>query len=143
MKYRDTYRIVTRVSRYVSHRDFRYRATPTMYRVCSAQSASQPAPSPNRQPHPLSHASKSNSCHDTYIQRCGLQTGPCNLSLYHFTLEECAAIDSQRSNLNYQNTVGATVITDRMVALGIFEHVRCGKNRNVCRSRTITQFISD
>ena len=29
MKYRDTYRIVTQVSRYVSHRDFRYRATPT------------------------------------------------------------------------------------------------------------------
>ena len=28
MKYRDTYRIVTQVSRYVSHRDFRYRATP-------------------------------------------------------------------------------------------------------------------
>ena len=27
-KYRDTYRIVTQVSRYVSHRDFRYRATP-------------------------------------------------------------------------------------------------------------------
>ena len=31
MKYRDTYRIVTQVSRYVSHRDFRYRATPTHY----------------------------------------------------------------------------------------------------------------
>ena len=30
MKYRDTYRIVTQVSRYVSHRDFRYRATPTI-----------------------------------------------------------------------------------------------------------------
>ena len=29
MKYRDTYRIVTQVSRYVSHRDFRYRATPS------------------------------------------------------------------------------------------------------------------
>ena len=29
MKYRDAYRIVTQVSRYVSHRDFRYRATPT------------------------------------------------------------------------------------------------------------------
>ena len=29
MKYRDTYRIVTRVSRYVSHRELRYRATPT------------------------------------------------------------------------------------------------------------------
>ena len=29
MKYRDTYRILTQVSRYVSHRDFRYRATPT------------------------------------------------------------------------------------------------------------------
>ena len=29
MKYRDTYRIVTQVSRYVSHRDFRYRAAPT------------------------------------------------------------------------------------------------------------------
>ena len=28
MKYRDTYRIVTQISRYVSHRDFRYRATP-------------------------------------------------------------------------------------------------------------------
>ena len=31
MKYRDTYRIVTQVSRYVSHRDFRYRATPNMH----------------------------------------------------------------------------------------------------------------
>ena len=31
MKYRDTYRIVTQVSRYVSHRDFRYRATPTIH----------------------------------------------------------------------------------------------------------------
>ena len=31
MKYRDTYRIVTRVSRYVSHRDFRYRATPNSF----------------------------------------------------------------------------------------------------------------
>ena len=29
MKYRDTYRIVTQVSRYVSYRDFRYRATPS------------------------------------------------------------------------------------------------------------------
>ena len=29
MKYRDTYRIVTQVSRYVSRRDFRYRATPS------------------------------------------------------------------------------------------------------------------
>ena len=29
MKYRDTYRIVNQVSRYVSHRDFRYRAIPT------------------------------------------------------------------------------------------------------------------
>ena len=29
MLYRDTYRIVTRVSRYVSHRDFRYRAAPS------------------------------------------------------------------------------------------------------------------
>ena len=29
MKYRDTYRIVTQVSQYVSHRDFRYRATPS------------------------------------------------------------------------------------------------------------------
>ena len=31
MKYRDTYRIVTQVSRYVSHRDFRYRVTPSFY----------------------------------------------------------------------------------------------------------------
>ena len=30
MKYRETYRIVTQVSRYVSHRDFRYRATPSI-----------------------------------------------------------------------------------------------------------------
>ena len=29
MKYRDTYRIVTQVSRYVSHHDFMYRATPS------------------------------------------------------------------------------------------------------------------
>ena len=29
MKYRDTYRIVTQVSRYVSHRDVMYRATPS------------------------------------------------------------------------------------------------------------------
>ena len=44
MKYRDTYRIVTQVSRYVSHRDFRYRATPTFYRLpvitCVPSSAS-------------------------------------------------------------------------------------------------------
>ena len=33
MKYRDTYRIVTQVSRYVSHRDFRYRATPSPNRI--------------------------------------------------------------------------------------------------------------
>ena len=31
MKYRDTYRIVTQVSRYVAHRDFRYRAIPMHY----------------------------------------------------------------------------------------------------------------
>ena len=34
MKYRDTYRIVTRVSRYVLHRDFRYRATPVNIPFC-------------------------------------------------------------------------------------------------------------
>ena len=43
MKYRDTYRIMTQVSRYVSHREFRYRATPSniygysMAAQCSAQ----------------------------------------------------------------------------------------------------------
>ena len=29
-KYRDTYRIVTKVSQYVSHHDLRYRTTPTI-----------------------------------------------------------------------------------------------------------------
>ena len=33
MKYCDTYRIVTQVSRYVSHRDFRYRAAPIGHRL--------------------------------------------------------------------------------------------------------------
>ena len=33
--YRDTYRIVTQVSRYVSHRDFRYRAIPNEEPSCS------------------------------------------------------------------------------------------------------------
>ena len=37
MKYRDTYRIMTQVSRYVSHRDFRYRATPSALRFILLQ----------------------------------------------------------------------------------------------------------
>ena len=46
MKYRDTHRIVTPVSRYVSHHDFRYRAAPNVdiqsyavERVCVLQGA--------------------------------------------------------------------------------------------------------
>ena len=41
MKYRDTYRIVTEVSRYVSQRDFRYRATPNYITVLQVSTTFQ------------------------------------------------------------------------------------------------------
>ena len=68
MKYRDTYRIVTQVSRYVSHRDFRYRATPKI--ECDETASRE-----NISPVASKHGSACNA-----DDRAFLQSVPCRLS---------------------------------------------------------------